>query len=241
MRFSRSSALIASSLAAIALWFWIIDESQTYSGEKSSPSAAPIYTPKIPKVAVWFGDSYGTGTGATTKSKAFISIVSRTLGLYSENLSQGGSGYLHYGTGKYDVRSVCGTFPYGNYLQALRNNTCLKADYVFVTGGRNDTWNSSLAKQVDTFYASLHARFPHAKIVAISPILGLEAETPSWLQFKNAVRTSVERYGGYYVDLGEPLKRDIRLMWKDRFHPNDAGHYIIAKSIISSLKRRMNF
>jgi len=143
--------------------------------------------------------------------------------LYEENLSQGGTGYLGNGTGKREYSSACGTFPYGNYLLTLKKNACLRADYIFVTGGRNDNWSPLLAKQIEDFYYSLHVRFPNSKIIAFGPLFGLEAESEDALKFKTAVRSSVLRNGGYYVDLGEPLNGDARLLWKDQFHPNDAA------------------
>ena len=241
MKSFRAISLAASTIAAIAFWAFIIHATPHLEGARVPSSAPSLSSTPTPKIVLWFGDSYGTGTGATNSSKGYVSIVSRSLQFYSENLSEGGSGYLHYGSGKFNVRTVCGTFDYGNYLNSLEDNTCLKTDYVFVTGGRNDTWSPQLVSQINKFYDLLHKRFPKATVVAFSPILGLEPETSEWLQFKDAVRKAVIRNGGLYADIGEPLKRDINFMWTDKFHPNDLGYALIAKSMIASLKELLTF
>jgi acyl-CoA thioesterase-1 len=109
---------------------------------------------------------------------------------------------------------------------------------VVVSGGRNDlavAGDQSCAQSVATFYADLRSAFPDAEILAVSTLWDDEPAPDDLAVIADAVRAGVERVGGAYLDVGQPLAGRPDLLGRDGVHPNDEGHRAIADAINSAI------
>ncbi len=117
-------------------------------------------------------------------------------------------------------------------------------DYVTVAYGTND-WTGieqeSFLASAKAFYAALSARYPKAKIFAITPIWrkDLQKETPfgSFLEVRERIAEAIEGLGNVQLIDGFDLVPQDENLFADLYlHPRDEGFDFYAENLIRKIK-----
>jgi lysophospholipase L1-like esterase len=123
-------------------------------------------TPNLPDVpvAVFVGDSYTAGSGATTPARRWTSLVSREMDWFEENMGSPGAGYLNVGRGTGCPQGGCPSFS----TLAKKVVAATETDYVVVAGGRADSGQDKEAVRgaAESFFSTVRKGLPKAKIIA---------------------------------------------------------------------------
>ncbi|MEY4349832.1 MAG: hypothetical protein RL719_1129 [Actinomycetota bacterium] len=245
VRARRRGIVVVIALLAVLAIFGVVFKGYWDQRVRSAyDQSQEVYTPapkKQPKVALWIGDSYSAGAGASDVSKRFTSIVSRKLGWIEINVARGGTGYLAgNSTGQTSGKAACGKDVCPNYVDVLDQLGAYRPDIIVVSGGRNDPLGegSNAIQSARNFYKKLAEQYPKQRVIVTLPILALEEETPEFKNFKSAVRYWAQYYGASCLDLGEPLFGKPDLLAADLVHPNDAGHAALAEKFIKVYKSK---
>ena len=188
-----------------------------------------VYTPKpykAAKVAMFIGDSTVAGSGATTSSADFTSIIANTFHWYELNLSKGGAGY-HSGN--------------PTLLEQVATLKGYKPSYIIVSAGRNDGFSPEVQANVYDFFSQLRKLYPKVKIVVIAPLATAEPPTdaPSPLpinQLRNSVRSAAYGVGATYLSIGDVLQAKPQLLATNGYDVNNAGHKALAEAAIAAMK-----
>jgi len=195
------------------------------------PSQAPSVSPTpsatagaARPVAVFLGDSYASGTGASRPSKRWVDLVSLDKGWVEKNLSQDSSSYS----------SEAGGTSYRARMAAV---AATGAQIVVVSGGRNDVKVDPAQLRADAraTFVGIHAALPKARIFVVSPTWGNDPAPQGLTNVISIVMAEAMRAGVTYLDIGEPMFGDSSMMAVDGWHPNDAGHAAIAKAVEKAL------
>jgi hypothetical protein len=191
--------------------------------------AAIVYERHRQPVAVFLGDSYTAGAGASQVDKSAPYLLAQRYGWRPVDLAHGATGYIS--SPPDPGQAWCGLYHCPSYTESIPATAATNPDLVIVNGGRNEVAISATTqwtKGVQDFYTSLRRSVPHATIIATSPIWD-DSPTPSSIEAMRAVvRAAVTAAGGRFIDLGEPLLGRPDLVASDGIHPNDAGNVAIA-------------
>jgi lysophospholipase L1-like esterase len=229
-------AAVAMAVAAVIIIGLNIIQGQRVNAENGGapartpsqlPSATPSPTPTAGPLSVWFsGDSLTVGVHATTEAEAFRSLVVTELG-------------DRVGETTVTARS-------GATLQSVAEEYEVPAgmDVAVVALGTNDigTDPALFGQQYAAYLARVVEASPDAQLICLG------AWRPSSLPGTSARDTAVSQactdQGGTYIPL-TGLFADASLRgpdgaptWMggaDTFHPNSAGHRMIADRILASL------
>lgn len=201
-------------------------------GGMSAASVGADAAPKRPKpVAVFIGDSYTQGAGASRRANSFAARVAVKERWRLVNLGRGGTGYV---TASAEGLLSCG-IPYcGAYGERVADTMAARPAVVIVSGGINDVGQSIpvFRSGVDQLLADLKARLPRRTFVAVTRPQWPDSRPPALFEREvQAVRASAKRHRVHYLDIGEPLAGRSALKAEDGVHPNDAGHAAIARAI----------
>jgi lysophospholipase L1-like esterase len=207
------------------------------SGDPSgSPTAVP--SPSIEPgdtAAVFLGDSYTEGWGASDPSSRWSALVAAEAGWVELNQGQGGTGFVTT-----SGRGGCGLDYCPTYLERVPDVINAQPDIVVIAGGQNDLM--ALAADPDAVRAALVETYtlireglPQARIIAVGPSTAqpgneLIAELDEWVQ---ATATSV---GADYVSLIDPVVIEPEMVDVDGVHVNDAGHEAIADRVLAGIR-----
>jgi len=220
-------AITAIVLATIAL-----------TPKDSKAAAEPRSTIGAPDVidAVFIGDSYTQGVGASHPESRWVTLVSGKEGWEPHNLGRSGTGYLAVG-----APSECGHLKCLNYVKTVPLAVAAKPNFVFVSGGQSDFEMflknpESVITAIDTTYSSLRAGLPDTPIYAIGPST-TGTVTKQILEFDTAVRSAAARVGATYVSLLQPNVIKPAFIAADRAYVNDAGFTAIAERVEDSIKK----
>jgi len=195
------------------------------------PSQAPSVSPTpsatagaARPVAVFLGDSYASGTGASRPSKRWVDLVSLDKGWVEKNLSQDSSSYS----------SEAGGTSYRARMAAV---AATGAQIVVVSGGRNDVNGdpAQLRADVRATFVGIQTALPKARIFVVSPTWGNDPAPQGLTNVISIVMAEAKRTGVTYLDIGQPMFGDSSMMAVDGWHPNDAGHAAIAKAVEKAL------
>jgi len=196
---------------------------QTLSVEKAKP------------LAVFIGDSYTQGTGASKDETRWVDLVAKAEGWGYDNLGRGGTGYLAT-SGK----AGCGLEVCPNYAEMVETVAAIKPATVIVAGGQNDfsAFNENrpaVLAQIAKTYNGLRAKLPKARIIAVGPSTpwGVNEDV---LAFDAAVQEAAASVKAEHVSLIEPNVVTPQMVLPDGGHVNDAGHKAIAERVISALR-----
>lgn len=195
------------------------------------PSQAPSVSPTpsatagaARPVAVFLGDSYASGTGASRPSKRWVDLVSLDKGWVEKNVSQDSSSYS----------SEAGGTSYRARMAAV---AATGAQIVVVSGGRNDVNVDPAQLRADAraTFVGIQTALPKARIFVVSPTWGNDPAPQGLTNVISIVMAEAMRAGVTYLDIGEPMFGDSSMMAVDGWHPNDAGHAAIAKAVEKAL------
>lgn len=197
-----------------------------------SPTVAPGDT-----AAVFLGDSYTQGWGASEPSLRWSALVAAEAGWVELNQGQGGTGFVTIsGVGG------CGLAYCPTYLERVPDVVAAQPDIVVIAGGQNDL--AALAADPDAVRAALTETYtlireglPEARIIAVGPSTAqpgndLIVELDEWVQ---ETATSV---GADYVSLIDPVVIEPGMVTVDGVHVNDAGHRAIADRVLTGIRAR---
>lgn len=216
----------------------------------------------------FLGDSITEGYGTSDTSKCYVSILKERYGLKeARNYGWGGTTYAVGGHWYEKAEST------PTYNASLGRDFCSRvhimgdADVILVFGGTNDFGagcapiGSFEDRTADTFYGACHvlyqsliARYPHSKIIILTPIHRACEENPRGEEAKpQAVGTLsfyvdiIRQVAKYYelpvLDLFATTRlqrKDTALFQRclpDGLHPNDEGHQILAQEIGTFLEQ----
>lgn len=194
---SPSQGAVQSSVSAAV--------SRFYSSMESAAAA---------RVTGFIGDSYSSGSGASTSSKRWTTMLCADQRWTEVNVAQAGTGY--------------GTRGPTGYTAAIEKLASAQVATVIVAGGRNDTgWYqddpTAARAAIEKFYVELHTRLPTANIIAVDPLWD-SSTPPAWLgQLGRDVQAAVIKVGGTYAQIGQPLANHRDWIVSDGVHPNDAA------------------
>jgi len=202
---------------------------------RSAP-AQPIFQTTTPieadkPVALFIGDSYTHGTGASDQAHRWSSLVSAELGWQEVNGAHGGTGYVTTSS-----LAGCGQESCPAYLGALEANAKVNADVVVIAGGQNDfsQWRSGedeVTTAIELVYATARKMFPDTEIVTVGPSApGAVDMTVAGMD--TAVQNAAE---ATYVSRIDPPVITPDIFLDDRAHVDDTGHVAIADRVASTI------
>jgi lysophospholipase L1-like esterase len=208
----------------------VTDDAQVHLTESPTPTPEPsIDTTR----AVFIGDSYTQGTGASDKATTrWTSLVSINEGWQEINLGRGGTGYVTTSGVNGCGKEYCPSYP-----EMVAEAVASQPDLVVVAGGQNDQSAMSenpnaVIAAINATYSSLRAALPGTRIIAVGPSTPEEV-TSSIVALDEAVRAAAEANGAEYISLLEPAVLTLEMIAPDGSHANDAGHAAIAARIES--------
>lgn len=209
--------------------------------KSSAPAPGAGTVPSVPAfkrakpLAIFLGDSYTAGTGASSPDKDWVSLVANAEGWDFVNLGRGGTGY----TATSSVQG-CGLEFCPNYGAMIPEAKSQSPDVVVIAGGQNDftTFNSDRQGVTDAIrrtYTDARTAFPKAKIVAVGPSTpwGVNAEVTA---FDKVVQDAAASVSAKYVSLIDPDVIQPEMVIEDKAHVNDSGHAAIAERVESALR-----
>ena len=209
---------------------------QPPAGPGAAPSAAP--SPSIAPgdtAAVFLGDSYTEGWGASDPSRRWSALVAAEVGWVELNQGQGGTGFVTT-----SGRGGCGLDYCPTYVERVPDVISAQPDIVVIAGGQNDLMalagdpDAVRAALVET-YTLIRQGLPQARIIAVGPSTArpgneLIVELDEWVQ---ATASSV---GADYVSLIDPVVIEPSMVDFDGVHVNDAGHEAIAERVLAGIR-----
>lgn len=233
--------IVAVSAIALVAVIAIANMPQTVAADPNrSPRPIPTFTfstadeaTDLPQ-AMFFGDSYSQGVGASTQSSRWTTIVSRKHDWDERNEAFGGTGY----TATAGLEG-CGRSDCPNYVEAVAAAPDASPAIVFVAGGQNDfsRWANEpdvVRDAINRVYADISEKYPDARIIAVGPsIIGPVNDVI--LGIDGAVQDAAERVGADYISLLEPDVLDESMDIGDGGHVDDAGHRAIADAVLAGL------
>ena len=205
------------------------------AGATAEPATTPTPSPTArPLAAVFMGDSYSAGMGASAPALRWTTLVADQEGWIELNAARAGTGYLKASGG-----TLCGNELCPNYLHVVPHVIRAEPGVVVVAGGQNDL-GAFPAKRAATIaaitqtFADLRRGLPGARIVAVGPSTPW-AITPDLIALDAAVQDAAAMVGAEYLSLIKPNVLVPAMISPDGVHVSDAGHAAIAARVIAAL------
>ncbi|MEO6115558.1 MAG: SGNH/GDSL hydrolase family protein [Pseudolysinimonas sp.] len=227
MRF-RAIVVVAAAvvLAVSVLNACTADPESATSSSKGAPvSALPADAP----VVAFYGDSYTLGTGASSESKRWSTIICAQRGWNEFNPSVNGLGFVN------------------NRVQDGIDEPALivsqHPDIVFVTMGLNDNFSyPQAAKQIHQAIigdlSGLKAQLPNARFIVVEPFWYTDERPKSLTVIINWVHEEAVAIGADYIPgASHWIEHHPEWMASDGLHPNDAGYAHMAVKMDAALTR----
>lgn len=228
--------IMVAVFAAVACSAVVLAAAALTSGvpkPKGSNEWPTMATSPQPPVALFIGDSYTSGSGASSTAKRWTTLVAASQGWRESNLALGGTGYLTSASA-----AQCGKPSCPDYRGVIAEAAQVDAAVVVVSGGASDR-NQSIAAERDaisTFYRTVRESFPTAKVIAVGPIAPKARIGASVVQMDEDVRSAAAAIGALYVDMLDPVVLSAKMVASDHANANDAGHAAIAARVEAALK-----
>lgn len=186
------------------------------------------------KNIVFYGDSWCTGSGASTSANQLTTLCANALELNEINLSVGAAGFTRPGNLIEDQINA----------QNIRAEDIEKTNYVVILSGVNDIRHYADTNLVALSNAIIRcarlasAKFPNAIIVmGIMTTVrnGISDTHKYWMGYTidRLMSACVERV--IVADMRYILYNRVNAYTSDNFHPNDFGHGLVASQIINAI------
>lgn len=230
---------IAAGVALIGVLFAVpavVSATATPSAPYVRPSDAfedPAPTSEAVR-AVFVGDSYTYGTGASSESTRWTTLAAEQAGWVEVNLGRGGTGYVTTS----DVNG-CGLAYCPNYQEMVSEVVAENPDVVVVAGGQNDfdEWMAdpeAVTAAVAATLTGIRDGLPDARIIVVGP------STPGNVTdlvtgFAASVEEQAGLVGATFVSLTNPPVLVPEMVGSDGAHVNDSGHQAIADRVVAGL------
>ncbi len=201
-----------------------------------APRTAPPTPTDFGKSAVFIGDSYTQGTGASSPGLRWTTLVAARRGWQETNLGFGGTGYLTAAGVQGCGRPVC-----PNYQDVVDQAVAAEPDVVVVSGGQNDfpafeTDQPRVAKAINQTFGDLRRELPDAHLIVVGPSTAGKVN-PTVTNFDSVVERAAQRHGVTYISLVRPTPAITPgMVLADGAHVNDEGHSAIAERLLDALK-----
>ena len=200
----------------------------------AAPTDTPTTAPTDPDVAVFLGDSYTQGWGASAPIVKWSTLVAYDAGWTEINQGQGGTGYVTMA----GVAS-CGQASCPAYPDRVAGIVASAPDVVVIAGGQNDRWALAgdpelVQAAVDRTFSLLREGLPNARLIAVGPSTA-EPATTMITDLDGWVRAAADRVGAEYVSLLDPVVIQPEMVVPDGVHVNDAGHRAIADRVLATV------
>jgi len=194
-----------------------------------SPDAAGwLEASPVPQPAALFvGDSYAHGDAAAGPRSSFPTLTAQAMGWACSLDAEGSTGYLANG------HLISKEFaPYAGRLAADKRK--YRADYVIVSGGRNDVGRPGFARAVNTYLRAVKRTYPRARLIVLEPMWH-DADPPAeMLEKKSTVRSIARSLGAVVIGTDGWLTEDY--LADDGIHPSVTGQKRIAEHLVRALK-----
>lgn len=237
-------ALVVANVSRIdpsqAGFLWDTPSPQPGSGASGAGATAEAPEPATPPptarplTAVFIGDSYSFGMGASAPALRWTTLVADHEGWIELNAARSGTGYLKASGG-----TLCGNEHCPNYLQVVPHVIRAEPGVVVVAGGQNDLGafparRAATIAAITRTFADLRRGLPGARIIAVGPSTPW-AITPDLIALDAAVRDAAAMVGAEYLSLIKPNVLVPAMISPDGVHVSDAGHAAIAARVIAAL------
>lgn len=182
----------------------------------------------LTKVA-FYGDSYTLGTGASSPSKRWSTIICKQRGWREFNPSVNGLGFINN-------RQVVGSGDEPSEVIAD------KPDIVFVTMGLNDNFSYDIAgdaihEQILADFARLKKALPKARFIVVEPFWYTDDRPASLGIISGWVKSAAAGiHADYIPDASHWIEHHPEWMASDGLHPNDDGYAHMAVEMDAALK-----
>ncbi|WP_415976041.1 SGNH/GDSL hydrolase family protein [Rhodococcus sp. 077-4] len=200
--------------------------------------AAPVAAPSVPitnggPLAVFFGDSYVSGAGASDLDKRWTSLVAADKFWTEENIGIGSTGYALAAPG-------CGAERCGSFEEMAGYVVTLGPPIVVVGGGSNDFAEfvrdpTGVVNSIYNTMGTLRTGLPTARIIAVGPSSAGDVP-PFATAYEGVIRDAVNAVRGEFVSLTDPDVIDENMLVPDGVHVGDSGHAAIARAVEQALK-----
>jgi lysophospholipase L1-like esterase len=199
----------------------------TAKATATATATAAAEEDKEPPVAVFLGDSYTEGIGASVQERRWSTLVAGELGWEESNQGVSGTGY-HTSSGDAEYQGRVG--------QVLED----EPQIVVVSGGQNDFGTyaadpGGTVQAIAGLYEALREELPRAQIVAVGPSTPASVDQ-TVLAIDAAVRDAAAAADATYVSLLEPDVLTPDMLLADQTHVDDRGHRAIADRVIAALE-----
>lgn len=202
--------------------------------------AAPVPEPSVPianggPVAVFIGDSYVSGAGASGPGNRWTSLVAADKIWTEENFGIGSTGYALAAPG-------CGAELCGSFEEMAGYAVTLDPPIVVVGGGSNDFAEfvrdpTGVVNSIYNTMGTLRTGLPTARIIAVGP--SSAGDVPPFVTaYEGVVRDAVNAVRGEFVSLTDPDVIDENMLEADGVHVDDNGHAAIARAVVQALKQQ---
>lgn len=191
---------------------------------EASPSASS--TSSTPLRVVTLGDSLMSGFGLEPQ-QAWPTLLAGRAHVWLTNLACPGMGFV--------VQGDCGT-TYAGLMPAV---AALQPQLLIVESSSNDFWEDEDEIRTDTADTvdQLRAAAPDARIVGLSTIWNDDPEVPGDTKVtSDALKDAVDKVGGTFIDVGQPLAGHPEWMQEDDVHPTPRGQRAIEQTVMSALQ-----
>ncbi len=152
--------------------------------------------------------------------QAWPALMASQDGWRLDNLACDGAGFLTVGDD-----SDCGE----TFSGLVKKAVALHPRTVIIEGSSNDFGESDDALFPETVsqLQRLRAALPDAQIIGLSTIWGDTTAPEQLADVNEQVQTAVQKVGGRYLDIGQPLFGHPEWMQSDDVHPTAAGQLAI--------------
>jgi lysophospholipase L1-like esterase len=189
----------------------------------------PTLAPPIP-LALFIGDSYAAGAGASTASARWTSLAAHELGWEEVNKARGGTGYVTASDRSGCGREYCPPFP-----EVLADPFDRVPDIVVISGGRNDPSDlDAFRAGVAATLARVRSTWPEAELVVTNPLWDDNPLPPGISARLDVIVDVAAQYDALVLDLGQPLVGRPEFVASDGVQPNDDGHQTIASAFVAA-------
>ncbi|WP_072803514.1 SGNH/GDSL hydrolase family protein [Rhodococcoides yunnanense] len=235
----RSAVMTASLVLGAVVVAGAIGAGLYYDSTRTESAAAEtvsVYTPPVGlggPSAVFIGDSYTSGAGASEPVKRWTSLVATDNYWNEENLGIGSTGYV-------TAAAECGGTPCANYQSVADTAISLHPRIVVVSGGLNDftAFVDDPAPVVEAIYETLgklRAGLPDARIITVGP--SAAGDVPPFITaYESVVRDASAAVGAQFISLIDPVDVVTEdMIAPDGIHVDDRGHAAIAERVNEEL------
>lgn len=200
----------------------------------ATATSTPVAPPAPAKKAVFIGDSYAQGDGASAPANKWTAKLSLEQGWAEHNIARGGTGYLATPA---NPKAACGLEYCPTHGEMIPDAVKAQPEIVIVFGGSNDVWFKSAAfkSAVDGFYRELRGALPNARIVAVSPVWDASKPPSQLAAYGDAIRAAVTAARGEFVDVKQPLEGHPNWTTADGVDLEDAGHAAVYLALKAAL------